>query len=152
MQTKKIEDIFNEVLSGEVLKNALGFMKFLNENGIIQANQHSMHYKNKCVCYIDVFNDIPSWAVWTAGDYNREREDFPIDEPTKKIAWSHANKCGNCDGMVCNPGKAKTIFGKEFGNICNGADVDMVFDNPNGEALNALKKLVKMKMYIIDNG
>jgi len=149
MNDKRIEDTFNEILTGDVLKDALGFARFLSANEIIQADRHSMHYNGKCVCYIDVFGDTQSWTVWTAGYYGKEFKDFPISEPTKEIARTHANKCGNCDGMDCSPGITRIIFEKEFTNICNGADVDMVFENPSGEDMECLKKLVEMRKTII---
>ncbi|MCL2421997.1 MAG: hypothetical protein FWD03_09080 [Defluviitaleaceae bacterium] len=151
MTDKRLEDVFNEVLTGDVLKNALDFVEFLNANGITQIEQHGMYYKGECVCYIDTRNEHPSWIVWTAGDYSNEYEDFPIDGQTKETAWTHANKCGNCEGTDCSPGKTKVIFGKSFANICNGADVDMCFTNPSGETLASLKKLVEMRKNIIAN-
>ena len=149
MAEPKIEKIFTETLTGDVLKNALAFMEFLNANEIIQVEQHEMHYKGECVCYIDTRNKQHLWIVWTAGDYSNECEGFPIDEQTKEIAWAHANKCGNCEGTDCSPGKTKVIFGKEFTNICNGADVDMKFCNPDSEILEGLKKLVVLRKNII---
>ena len=149
----KIEDVFNEVLTGDVLKNALDFMEFLSANEIMQIGQYEMQYKDECVCYIDTKSECHSWIVWAAGDYSNEYEDFQIDERTKEIAWAHANKCGYCEGTDCKPGRTKTIFGKEFTNICNGADecVDLYFYNPDAEALDGLKKLVALRKNIIAN-
>jgi len=64
-----------------------------------------------------------------------------IDGPTKEFAWEHANICGSCGGS-CSPGKPATIFGKEFHNICNSV---FAFNNPNGEALECLKKLIEIR-------
>ena len=77
MSNKKIEDVFNEVLTSNVLKNALDFTEFLSANGINQADQHAMHYKGECVCYVDTRNENHSWIVWTEGDYSSERKIFP---------------------------------------------------------------------------
>jgi len=151
MCIKKLEDVFNEVLNGDVLKNALDFAEFLNANEIIQADQHAMHYKGECVCYVDTRDESHSWLVWTAGDYSNEHEDFPIDKQTKEIAWAHANKCGSCEGVDCKPGKTKIIFGKDFANICSGADVAMCFCNPSDNALECLKKLVEMRKHTINH-
>ena len=151
MSNKKIEDIFNEVLTGDVLKNALDFMGFLSANGIIQTGQHAMHYKGECVCYIDTRSESSSWIIWTEGDYSREYDTFPIEEHTKEIAWANVMKCGNCDGVNCSPGKTKIIFGKEFANICNADNVNMTFKftNPVAETLECVKKLVLMRKNII---
>ena len=151
MSNQKLEDVFNEMFTGDVLKNALDFAEFLNTNGITQMEQHGMRYNGEYVCYIETKNEHNTWTVWTAGDYSYAHKDFPIDERTKEIAWAHANKCGNCEGVDCSPGKTKMIFGKDFTNICGGADVDMYFKNPDAEALECLKRLVEMRKYIIDN-
>ena len=151
MSNKKIENVFNETLSGDILKNALDFAKFLVANGIIQADQHAMHYKDECVCYVDTRNESSSWIVWTEGDYSSERETFPIDERTKEIAWANVMRCGNCESVECSPGKTKIIFGKEFANICNADNVNMtfMFTNPDAETLECMKKLVLMRKTII---
>ena len=147
MEVFKMEDIFKEALTGEVLENALNFVKFLNANEIVLAKQHELHYKGERVCYIDTFKDSNTWSVWTEGDYSNECENFPIDKRTKEIAWKHAAKCGNCEGTDCSPGITKIIFGKAFANICNGAHVDMRFENPDAETLEGLKKLLDEKIY-----
>ena len=150
MEVIKMEDIFKEALTGEVLENALNFVKFLNANEIVLAKQHELHYKGERVCYIDTFKDSNTWSVWTEGDYSSECEGFLIDEQTKEIAWKHANKCGGCEGNACKPGANRIIFGKAFSNICNGAHVDMKFDNPDAESIEGLKKLLRMRKYIIE--
>ena len=152
MYNKKIEDVFNEVLTGDVLKNALDFARFLSANGIIQADEHSMHYMGKCVCYLDTRSKKHSWKVWTEGDYSNEHEGFPIDERTKEIAWANVMKCGNCKGVDCI-GTTKTIFGKEFANICNADNVNMTFEftNPDAEILECVKKLVLIRKSVIAN-
>jgi len=153
MTSKKIEEVFKEVLIGGALKNALDFAEFLSANGIIQADEHSMHYKGKCVCYLDTRSERHSWIIWTEGDYSSQHEGFSIDERTKEIAWANVMKCGNCDGVDCKPGKTKVIFGKEFANICNADNVNMTFKftNPDAETLECVKKLVLMRKYIITN-
>ena len=152
MANKKIEDVFNEVLSSDALKNALDFVDFLSGNEIIQTGQHEWYYKGECVCYIDTRNKSHSWIVWTEGDYSVEHKVFPIDERTKEIAWANVMKCGNCNDVSCS-GKSKIIFGKEFANVCNADNVNMtfMFTNPEGEALECVKKLVFMRKHIIDN-
>ena len=149
---KRIDEVFKEVLTGDVLKTALEFADFLSVNGITQADQHAMHYRGKCVCYLDTRNESHSWIVWTEGDYSNEHDGFPIDEFTKDIAWANVMKCGNCEGVDCI-GKTKVIFGKEFNNICNANNVNMtfMFTNPDAETLECVKKLILMRKHIIDS-
>ena len=147
---KKIEDAFKEVLTNDVLKNALEFAEFLSVNGIIQADQHAMQYNGECVCYLDTRSESNSWIVWTEGDYSVEHDDFPIDEHTKEVAWANVMYCGNCNDADCT-GKTKLILGKEFANVCNANNVSMtfMFTNPDAETLECVRKLVLMRKNII---
>ena len=148
---KTIKDKLKDTLSNDLLTDALDFMEFLDANEIIQAGEHDMHYKGKCVCYIDTRNESNSWIVWTEGDYSSEHENFPIDERIKEIAWKNVMKCGHCGDCDCKPGKTKVIFGKEFSNICNADNVIMnfMFTNPDAETLECVKKLIEMRKYFI---
>jgi hypothetical protein len=150
MTDKKIGEIFNEVLTGDTLKNALDFIDFLDKNDIIQSGQHEWDYNNKRICYIDTRSGRSSWIVWTEGDYDTEHEGFPINERMKEIAWANVMECGNCKDTECN-GKAKTVFGKEFAYVCNADNVKMTFKftNPGDETLDCVKRLVLMRKHII---
>ena len=150
---RRIEDAFNEFLTGDELKNALSFAEFLSANEMIYDGECEIHYKDKLACYIDTPNEQDKrWGIWTVGDYSNEYKEFPIDERTKEIAWSNVVKCRNCDGVNCDPGKTEVIFGKEFTNVCNGTNnLAMRFVNPDAEALECAKKMIEMTMYVIDN-
>ena len=153
MVEKRVEDAFNEYLTGDILKNALDFANFLRANEMVYNGDYEIHYKGKLVCYIDTPNDkSPKWSIWTVGDYSNEYEGFPINECMKEIAWANVVYCGNCDDCDRDPGKTEVIFGKEFTNVCNGTDnLAMRFNNPNTEALECAKQMVNMKKYVVDN-
>ncbi len=153
MSEKRIEDAFNEYFTGDTLKNALDFAEFLRANEMVYNGDYEIHYKSKLACYIDTPNDKSHmWRVWTVGDYSNEYEGFPIDERTKEIAWANVVYCGNCDDVDCDPGKTEIIFGKEFVNVCRGADnLAMRYKNPNAETLECMKKMVDMRKYVVDN-
>ena len=152
-QNKRIEDAFNEFLDGDELKNALDFTEFIKANEMIYDGEYEIHYREKCVCYIDTPNESNKWwRVWTVGDYSNEHKGFQVDERMKEIAWANVVKCGNCDDVSCDPGKTEVIFGKEFTNVCNGVgSLAMRFTNPDVDALECAKKMVEMARYIIDN-
>ena len=152
--SKRIEDVINDVLKDDAQENALDFAAFLRTNEIpIEDGEGywELKYKNEEVCMLFVNGeaDIPGpWTIWSNdSDYN-ELEDFPIDEQTKEIAWKYANKCSGHCKCGNEPGKTKTIFGKEFKNICNST---FMFTNPNVETLNGVKKLVEMRKNVITN-
>ena len=152
-QNKKLEDAFNKFFNGAQLKNALDFEEFCRVNKIVYDGEYEMHYKGELTCYIDTPTEQQKrWRIWTVGDYSTEYDGFPIDERTKKVAWSNVVKCGNCDGCDRDPGKTEVIFGKEFTNVCNGKnDLAMRFTNPDAETLECAKKMVEMTKYAIDN-
>ena len=153
MAVKRIEDAFNEFLTGDTLDNALDFAEYLRSNEMIYNGDYEMHYKDKLVCYIDTPNEQNRWwRVWTVGNYSNEYEGIPMDEHMKEIAWENVVKCGNCDGVDCDPGKTEVIFGREFSNVCNGVnDLAMRFATPDAEELELIKKLVTMRTRFIDD-
>ena len=153
MVEKRLEDSFNESLTGDTLKNALDFAEFIRANEMIYNGEYEIHYKGILACYIDTPNvNSHSWRVWTVGDYSTEYEGFPIDEGMKEIGWANVVFCGNCDDVDCDPGKTEIIFEKEFNNVCRGADnLAMRFCDPDAEALKCAKKMIAMRKYFIDN-
>ncbi len=74
----------------------------------------------------------------------RSNEDFPLDEHLKEIAWKNVDFCGNCG--YCTGGTHKTVFGKEFDNVCR---TTMIFSNPNAETLEFMKKMVLIRKHDI---
>ena len=149
MSEKRIEDVINEVLKGEAQKNALDFAAFLNENEIIVGeNLGEAAYKGEAVCYMhfDGSDQVPGpWTIWSDGSTVYEYEDVLQDEGIRETAWAHANVCGDC-GAGCSPGKRKTIFGKEFDNICSAT---FMFTNPDAKTLECVKQLLKIRINAI---
>ena len=151
MEQNGFEGIINNLLKDGIKKNAIDFFAYLKENEMIAGGNHGeVSYKDRCVCYmhLDGIEQQPGpWTIWTDGDYSKEYNDVPIDKHIKEIAWAHINYCANCGGK-CSPGKQKTIFGKEFDNVCSA---DMAFYIPNTEDLECVKKLLEMRKYDILN-
>jgi hypothetical protein len=141
-----IESIIRDAnLSGETLENANNFARFLEENEMTAGGEHgAINYKDKCVCYMHLngADERPGpWTIWTDGDYSSEREDVPMNDHEKDIAWANVNYCASCGGS-CSPGINKVIFGKAFENVCSA---DMAFYVPNAETLECVKKLLIIK-------
>jgi len=140
-----LEEIINDTLNGDALKNALEFAEYLKANEMIYTGNHcEVHYKGNCACYI-YFDELCKlhgpWTVWTEGDYVGEHDDVPMDDGMKEIAWANVWRCLNC-GNPCSPGKSSIIFGRRFDNVCNAV---MAFRNPGRETLECVKKLVEMR-------
>ena len=143
-----LKQTMNEFLSDEVLKNALNFADFLEENDMT-INGAEISHNGKVICYMHLGgnDDYPSpWTIWTEGDYSKDAESNPVTEQTKKIAWSNINHCDNC-GAGCNPGFQKIIFDQTFEQVCNAS---MAFYKPDAENLEAVKKLLLIRKYEIE--
>ena len=158
MASKRIEDVINDVLEGDSKKNALNFANYLRANEI-PLDESDCYWEvklnGKCMCFILIIDsdDAPgpwtvwsdqepgTWSTWSDKDEIKEYEDSTVDKHIKEIAWSHVNFCTNC-GSGCNPGRSKTILGKNFDNVCKST---MAFTDPDAEALECLKKMLDIR-------
>ena len=150
---KNINEKFNELLTGDTLKDALDFAEFIKENKFFWNGEFDIFYQNELLCYIDIPTEKKKrFQIWTVGDYSHELQEFPLSVVQKEIALEHVAKCTNCSDMNCGPGKNETIFGKKFPTVCHGVEnLAMKFNNPTGQTLEVVKKLLLMRKYLIDN-
>ena len=143
--TKTFEETVADVLKDDSQKNALDFAAFLKDNNMVAGGQHGgVSYKGNVVAYIhmDGKAEMPGpWTIWPNGDFSSEPEGFVFDGSMKEIAWANVNICSSC-GSKCAPGSRKTLFGKEFDNVCGAV---MAFNNPDANTLECVKKLLEMK-------
>ena len=155
MAEQKIEDFINEVLTGDAQKNALDFAAYLRANEMLFERGKGywegklywlIKYKNKYVCFILIGTEEKPgpgpWTIWSDDSSSNWFEDFPLDERIKEIAWKNVDFCGNCGGCRSKTGTRKTIFGKEFNNVCR---TTMRFIDPDVEALECVKKMVELR-------
>jgi len=146
MSENLIENIIHEKLTGDVQKYALDFAAYLRASGMTTGEEHgAVKYKGETVCYyhIDEGSEYPNpWTVWSEGDYSK----VPEDEKLIEFIWKHSiNNCGNC-GSGCHPGVKKTIFGKEFDNVCHAAiDFYIYGGETDVECLECMKKVVDIR-------
>ncbi|MHB8963489.1 MAG: hypothetical protein ACYC5K_10090, partial [Saccharofermentanales bacterium] len=144
MSEQKIEDFIGEVLTGDARKNASAFFEYLMESGLqfdrgIGYWEDKLYwmikYLNEYVCFVLITGsedktEPDGWVIWSDDSGSDWFEDPSLDEQTKEIAWKHVDVCGNC-GSCKNPGGShKTIFGKDFDNVCI---TTMRFNNPDTE-------------------
>ena len=155
MPEQKIEDFIGEVLTGEDQKNALEFaaylkaseMQFERGGGYWEGKLYwGISYKDESVCYILIGSEEKPgpgpWIIWSDDSGSNWFADFPLDEHMKEIAWKNVDMCGNCGGCSNPGGTRKTIFGKEFNNVCR---TTMRFTNPDTETLEFIKKMVEIR-------
>jgi hypothetical protein len=158
MPEQKIENSIYDVLTGDMQKNALELASFLETNEMLfergkgyweDKHYWMIKYKDEYICFILIGSEdkieLESWIIWSDDSDSNCFADFPLDENMKKIFWKNINICGNCGGCshYKNPGgKCKTIFGKEFDNVCI---TTMKFTNPDVETIECLKKMVEIR-------
>jgi len=115
------------------LRNIEGFSVCQDEN---DAGKWWINSKENLVCEVQIEDTGGDWQVWVYGDCIGGH-DLQIDEKTKEITWANITFCGSC-GAECAPGRRKTVFGREFDNVCQST---LVYKNPNADMLDCLKKV-----------
>ena len=90
------------------------------------------------------YSDEPEgWTVWTDESGSDCDANDRLDEQTREIAWEHVDECAKCSpNSPCFGGRAQTLFGKTIDHVCR---TQMIFINPDVEALQCLKKLVAIR-------
>ena len=154
-----IEQHIHEALAGNAQRLALDFAAYLRNQGMQfergtgyweDKRYWYVKYKETYVCFILVngfgavrhMEEPEGWIIWS-DDYDSDLfANYPLDERTKEIAWNHADICGNCGGCGSPGGSCKTIFRKEFDNVCIAT---FRFDNPNVDEVECAKKLVELR-------
>ena len=110
-------------------------------------------YKSEYVCFVLINGnedetEPESLTIWSDDSGSDWFENFPLDEHIKEIAWKNVDICANCGSCKSQDGTRKTIFGKEFDNVCR---TTMRFDNPDSEAVECMKKMVEIRKNDIIN-
>jgi len=144
------EETILKVLSGKAQENALDFAAFLKANNFATGENHgTVTHEGNVIAYIhmDGKDEIPGpWTVWPSVT-GTVPEGFTLDERMKEVAWANVNVCGKCGGE-CAPGSTKTVYGKEFDNICGAI---LQFTNPDAESLQCVKTMLQLIKHDILN-
>lgn len=155
MLEQKIESFIEETLTGDTKNNAIEFVVCLRSNEMLFERFIKDYWEDKLywlveyegvsVCHILINGyEEGHWTIWSDESDSNSFEDFPLDEHLKEIAWKNVDFCGNCG--YCTGGTHKTVFGKEFDNVCR---TTMIFSNPNAETLEFMKKMVLIRKHDI---
>ena len=165
-ETIVLERIIDSILEkneGDVKTSIADFFSYLKENEMIISvtrmgitdNLYSdnlyyiyceVSYKDKRVCFLDLMEDCMNFWIDMVGDYSTEYINIPIDEQLKKFAWEHIFYCEYeyCTySNRCRGGRRKTIFDKEFDNVCRR--VVMNIPAMKTELLDFIKSLLEMR-------
>ena len=102
-------------------------------------------YQGEPVCFLllnGTGEEAPMapFTVWTDDSGSPWYEDGPLTQRERELCWQHADICACCGS--CGGGTRKTLFGKEFENVCR---TPMRFTRPDGEELALLEKLAGLR-------
>jgi len=147
----KIEDIINDTLKGDAMKNALELIAYLREAEKPAYCSITMHdekdesgwiVSNLGFMIITGSDDFPGpWTMWIGANNLGEHSETPIDAHIKEFAWSHVSPCGNCGGE-CSLGTRTKIFGRDFENVCQS---NLIFIDPDAETVEDMKKIIDIR-------
>jgi len=151
----QFKDTVNKILIGDTRQNALNFIQHLallemtiklDDDG--GGGRVFFNGKTVCDIWLRGGTDYPGpWTVWM---YWTETKSVPNDERLMEITWANVGNCHNCPGgnnEWCRSDKKKTIFGRDFDNVCQAA---IAFTDPNAKVVECAKKLMEMRKLAID--
>lgn len=150
-----LEDVIRYKLTGETRQNALDFVAHLSAGD--ESGDFSIRYdtqwgeniwlaknKGEIVCYIIVFpaHSPEFWMQVLIHGNLGEHAAMAVDEHIKEVAWTNMTSCGNC-GAKCGPEKRRrTVFGKEFDNVCSDT---LWFNNPDAATFDCIKIITDIR-------
>jgi len=154
----KIEDVINDVLCRDTLKNAEDFIAFLRANKMsprwASTNSWVVLHKKQHICYIRIsgaahYHNLGSgsWHISYVNyghtnlvGYTYEHWPNMTDEDFKAMIWNNIKNCRKC--YNCTPGNSVTVLGKQFNNVCHSW---LTIKNPDIDTLTCAKKIVIMR-------
>ena len=150
----KIEDVASNVLSGEVLKNALDFVAYLRDNKLnpIWSAQNAWKVSSKTftVCFIRLYGAAEyhglSAGEWNITPFIGEYGADDLSAGNKKIALDNKKNCSPCGICALQLDK---IFGEKFPTAC---EASIHFHNPNSAAVECAKEIVALRKNEIKEG
>jgi len=144
----KIKDALRNNLKGEALTNALHFVEFLTERGLtpnMEWDNGVRFIKNEKSPCLVVFNmqDNGEWFICDMPVVSEPEWDS-LSNDLKNFIIANIKICSVHQGESCGcgsePGTNKSIFGKDYSNVCTS---EIQFHNPTPDDLEKLKEIVE---------
>jgi hypothetical protein len=160
MSDRIMGNYINNRLIGNSRENAITLLKHLEKHQMLFERLQNGYWANRlywlvkknneCVCYFLINGDEDNnnqWTLWSDDSMSQCFENDLLDEYMKKVGWEYIDFCKKCGS--CSGGTRKTIFGKEFNNVCK---TTFMFNDPDREALEFIKQMVIIRNnYIVNN-
>ena len=160
----EIKDIITGYLDGDMRKEALDFISFMEANGASFSwsalNTWEARRNKVCICRINLHTDSkktrkptdhPNWVVRLP--LREGHKDRIMQVGLQHIIWSGADFCVHKDydgkssvgcqtTKACSGGKSINLFGKEFTGMC--IHFSPRFSNPDKATINGIKRIVTL--------
>jgi len=146
----EVKDALRNNLEGERLANALDLVDYLIEKGLTPKKEFDngvRFIKNeKSPCMVVFFKNAQNVGEWFICDLPVafESEWNLLSNDLKKFIVENVKLCnvyqGNPCGCGSEPGVNKTIFGKDYNNVCTS---EIQFINPESNVLDKLKQIIE---------
>lgn len=148
----QIEDIINIYLNGEMKKNALDFVAYVQFNYKPLKWRACNSWETKGGCNVDI--ESSRWNITPKIDIKKCEKQI-VEERLQQIIWNSFRDCvlKNHDGKTsvgCRPTKGcaygmdTTVFGKEFKGICIHQLSLWRVHNPDAATLDVIKRLLEI--------
>ena len=149
-----VVDLINSELKNERKENALDYIDFLFMNEISAIHKTGSTWgfdylgENLSVIDISGHRGPGGWVIYWGATEPSIPQNYVIDEHLKEFAFAHIGFCGKCESNKPNYcGKRWTIYGKEFDDVCHAP---LVFNEPVADELVKIKKLIEMRIQVIN--
>ena len=144
-----IENSLKETLGGERLKNALDLVAHMGRLGMT-VEEGRFYYKGEMMSIFIYFkNDKnPEGELYICDGPLTGHEDFPVGGAVEAYVRASVKTCTDCGCDHPERGKTKTVFGQEYENLCSS---EVMFANPDANAVEKLMKLMDLWVYKIDH-
>ncbi|MCL2427308.1 MAG: hypothetical protein FWD05_13345 [Oscillospiraceae bacterium] len=149
----EIKDVLEKNLKDKALSSALEIVDYLTEKGLVPIKEWATGFrfvkneKSPCLMVINNGNwflcDVPVVSEPEWGSLSNDLKAFIV--ANIKICNVHQ---GNPCGCGSEPGTTKTIFGKEYNNVCTS---EIQFFNFTPAVLDKIKELIEWWLINIGN-
>lgn len=158
MSEQNMEKVIRESLTGDAQRNALELAAFMDANDISCIRITDGYWEDKiyfvciyndqAVCNIS-FNEHEDNTWYVTGDDDNDNWHANVSLSESENVWMYVAVCENTqrcyDGCIRSH---KTIFGKEFDNVC---PIVMKFTNPDTMAVACMKVVFEARINYIRN-
>jgi len=167
----RLEELIPDYLTGNMEKTALDFILYMRANKMPPAYRPSYcfkcSYKSKVICtiglpspqrnhYDNQFDQpwMPEgirrknyWVIFPELNHFSEYANLIFDEGFHDIIWNEKNIyfCNKCNGRDGSCSTNKSIFGREFKNLCGARSAFFWFFNPDETTIKCIKRLLELE-------